>query len=217
MLDFWTLCCINCIHVLPDLAKLEKKYPNELVVVGVHSPKFDNEKESESIRKAILRYEIAHPVLSDANRTIWGNYGVESWPTLFLIDSEGNARLALSGEGNYDVLDRCIAKLIREGKEKKTLNDKPIKFELARTRKPGPALCSSPARSWSIRPASAFSSPTAPITAWSLPICKARRSPLPATALPAAWTATLPKPASTTRKAWPSRATPFTWPTGKTT
>ncbi|HEV3115470.1 MAG TPA: thioredoxin-like domain-containing protein, partial [Gemmataceae bacterium] len=50
LLDFWTLCCINCIHTLPDLAKLEKKYANQLVVVGVHSAKFDNEKNSESIR-----------------------------------------------------------------------------------------------------------------------------------------------------------------------
>ena len=61
LLDFWTLCCINCIHTLPDLAKLEKKYPNELVVIGVHSPKFENEKNTESIRKAILRYESSIP------------------------------------------------------------------------------------------------------------------------------------------------------------
>ncbi len=54
LLDFWTLCCINCIHIMPDLAKLEKKYPNELVVIGVHSPKFENEKEAASIRKAIF-------------------------------------------------------------------------------------------------------------------------------------------------------------------
>ena len=71
LLDFWTLCCINCIHILPDLAKLEKKYPNELVVIGVHSPKFDNEKDTKSIRKAVLRYEIAHPVVNDADRKIW--------------------------------------------------------------------------------------------------------------------------------------------------
>src|SRR4029077_13457239 len=75
VLDFWTLCCINCIHTLPDLAKLEKKYANELVVVGVHSAKFDNEKETESIRKAILRYEISHPVVNDARQRIWRAYG----------------------------------------------------------------------------------------------------------------------------------------------
>src|SRR5262249_24698084 len=57
VLDFWTLCCINCIHTLPDLAKLEKKYANQVVVLGVHTAKFENEKNLASIRKAILRYE----------------------------------------------------------------------------------------------------------------------------------------------------------------
>ena len=90
LLDFWTLCCINCIHVLPDLAKLEKKYAKELVVIGVHTAKFENEKSTESIRKAILRYEVTHPVVNDANTKIWQAYGVGSWPTLVLIDPEGN-------------------------------------------------------------------------------------------------------------------------------
>src|ERR1700722_17738213 len=79
ILDFWTLCCINCIHTLPDLAKLEKKYPNEVVVIGVHSPKFDNEHATESIRKAVLRYEVKHPVVNDANQTIWKAYDAQSW------------------------------------------------------------------------------------------------------------------------------------------
>src|ERR671919_536692 len=74
LLDFWTLCCINCIHILPDLAKLEKKYANELVVVGVHSPKFENEKDTNSIRKAILRYQIEHPVINDADHKVWERY-----------------------------------------------------------------------------------------------------------------------------------------------
>src|SRR5262245_2141365 len=66
LLDFWTLCCINCIHTLPDLAKLEAKYPGILVVLGIHTPKFPNEANTDSIRKAILRYEIKHPVANDA-------------------------------------------------------------------------------------------------------------------------------------------------------
>src|SRR5258708_7517653 len=82
VLDFWTLCCINCIHTLPELAKLEKKYPNELVVIGVHSPKFENEKNTESIRKAILRYQGTHPVVNDANRKTSGSYPADSMPTL---------------------------------------------------------------------------------------------------------------------------------------
>src|SRR5262249_57390257 len=58
LLDFWTYGCINCMHIIPDLKRLEKKYPNELVVIGVHSAKFENEKNTENIRRIILRYEI---------------------------------------------------------------------------------------------------------------------------------------------------------------
>jgi DNA-binding beta-propeller fold protein YncE len=137
LLDFWTLCCINCIHTLPDLAKLEKKYPNQLVVIGVHSAKFDNERNSESIRKAILRYEITHPVVNDANMKIWQTYGVQSWPTLFLIDPEGYVVGKASGEGLGDALDGVIAKLIKEHRAKKTLNEGPVHFDLARSREPG--------------------------------------------------------------------------------
>jgi thiol-disulfide isomerase/thioredoxin len=137
ILDFWTLCCINCIHTLPDLARLEKKYANELVVIGVHTAKFDNEKETESIRKAVLRYEIAHPVVNDAEMKIWNSYAVRSWPTLYLIDPEGYVIGRGSGEGLYDALDSAIAKLIETHKKKKTLNDKPLKFELARFQERG--------------------------------------------------------------------------------
>lgn len=134
LLDFWTLCCINCIHTLPDLARLEKKYPNELVVIGVHSAKFNNEKNSESIRKAILRYEISHPVVNDANMAIWQNFGVQSWPTLYLIDPEGNVVGRGSGEGLYSALDQRIGELIKIHRAKKTLNEDPIRFDLARYR-----------------------------------------------------------------------------------
>src|SRR5262245_58288234 len=134
LLDFWTLCCINCIHVLPDLAKLEKKYPNELVVIGVHSPKFDSEKNSESIRKAILRYEITHPVVNDANMRIWRAYTVNSWPTLVLIDPEGYVVGMGSGEGLGDPVDNLLAKLIKTHRDKKTLNEQPLRFDLAKYR-----------------------------------------------------------------------------------
>jgi thiol-disulfide isomerase/thioredoxin len=132
LLDFWTFCCINCIHVMPDLAKLEKKYPNELVVIGVHSAKFENEKNTDAIRKAILRYEIAHPVVNDANRVIWDAFGANAWPSFVMIDPEGNIVMRESGEGLYEVFDSEIAKQIKIHKEKKTLNTKPLKFELAR-------------------------------------------------------------------------------------
>ena len=137
LLDFWTLCCINCIHIMPDLAKLEKKYANELVVIGVHSPKFENEKETSSIRKAILRYQIEHPVINDADHAIWDRYEVDAWPTLVLIDPEGNLVGYTSGEGNYELLDTVIGKLVEEHRKKKTLNEKPIRFDLAKYRESG--------------------------------------------------------------------------------
>jgi thiol-disulfide isomerase/thioredoxin/DNA-binding beta-propeller fold protein YncE len=137
VLDFWTLCCINCIHTLPDLAKLEKKYANQLVVIGVHSAKFDNEKNSESIRKAILRYEISHPVVNDANMKIWEAYGVRSWPTLYLIDPDGRVVGRGQGEGLYEALDEAIAKLVKEYREKKKLNERPMRFALARAQEKG--------------------------------------------------------------------------------
>jgi DNA-binding beta-propeller fold protein YncE len=137
LLDFWTLCCINCLHIMPDLAKLEKKYPNELVVIGVHSPKFENEKVTASIRKAVLRYQIEHPVVNDAEHAIWDRYEVEAWPTMVLIDPEGNLVGFTSGEGNYELLDVVIGKLVDEHKKKKTLDEKPIRFDLAKYRESG--------------------------------------------------------------------------------
>src|SRR5688500_19123369 len=71
LLDFWTYGCINCIHIIPDLKKLEEKYARQLVVIGVHSAKFENEKQTENIRRIILRYEIEHTVDNDADVTVW--------------------------------------------------------------------------------------------------------------------------------------------------
>lgn len=132
LVDFWTYCCINCIHVLPDLKYLEKKYPNELVVIGCHSAKFDNEKETGNIRKAILRYEIEHPVVNDSQMRIWGKIGIRSWPSLLVIDAEGNACLLASGEGNREYLDDLIGKLIKYHKANGTLDETPIRFDLER-------------------------------------------------------------------------------------
>jgi thiol-disulfide isomerase/thioredoxin len=132
VLDFWTLCCINCIHTLPDLAKLEQKYGSVLVVIGVHTPKFENERNTESIRKAILRYEVSHPVVNDANAIIWRRFRVDSWPTLVIIDPEGKVYGYTSGEGNYELLDQHIDKLVKLHRKKKTLNERPLRFELAR-------------------------------------------------------------------------------------
>ncbi|MAT14265.1 MAG: hypothetical protein CMJ46_03245 [Planctomyces sp.] len=134
--DFWTYCCINCIHVLPDLEYLEEKYPNELVVIGVHSAKFDNEKIADNIREAIIRYEIKHPVLNDKEMTIWRKLGVRAWPTLVLIDAEGNGCLLASGEGNREIMDEYVGKLIEYHDARDQLDRTPIDFELERESEP---------------------------------------------------------------------------------
>ena len=133
LLDFWTFCCINCMHVLPDLDFLEKKYGKEIVVIGVHSAKFDNEKETGNIRKAILRYEIEHPVINDANMIVWRKFGVKAWPSLVLVDPEGQYCGYVSGEGNRELLDTVVQKLIAYHKAKGTLDETPVKFDLERS------------------------------------------------------------------------------------
>jgi DNA-binding beta-propeller fold protein YncE len=138
LLDFWTLCCINCIHTLPDLAKLEAKYPAVLVVIGVHTPKFPNEKKTASIRKAILRYRVNHPVVNDADMLIWRRYRVGSWPTLVLIDPEGKVYGRMSGEGAFEVLDSHIDKMVKAYRAKKMLKEMPLEFELAREKDKNP-------------------------------------------------------------------------------
>src|SRR5439155_24694887 len=91
LLDFWTYCCINCMHIIPQLTALEKKYARELVVIGVHSAKFQNEVDVENIRQAILRYEIQHPVVNDRDFRILRAHAVLSWPTLLLVRTNGYA------------------------------------------------------------------------------------------------------------------------------
>ena len=112
LLDFWTYGCINCLHIIPDLKKLEAKYPNELVVIGVHSAKFATEENPENLRQAVMRYGLEHPVVSDKGMRIWKEYAIRAWPTQVLIDPDGRIVGEVMGEGNYDVLDKNIAKTI---------------------------------------------------------------------------------------------------------
>lgn len=114
LLDFWTYCCINCMHVLPDLARLEKKYGDRLVVIGIHSAKFEGEKDTDNIRDAVLRYNIHHPVVNDSEFILWKQLGIRAWPTMVLIDTEGYLVGKVSGEGNFDMLDRAIGDILNK-------------------------------------------------------------------------------------------------------
>ncbi len=122
LLDFWTYCCINCMHVFPDLKYLENKFRDEpFVVVGVHSGKFDQEKDPENIRNAVLRHNIEHPVAVDSDYEIWKAYGVQAWPTLIVIDPEGRIVGQISGEGHRELLEKIVDQHLDVHRTKRTL------------------------------------------------------------------------------------------------
>ncbi len=134
LLDFWTYCCINCMHIIPDLKKLEEKYSHELVVIGVHSAKFRTERETDNIKEAILRYGIEHPVVNDYQMEIWHDYGVKAWPTVVLIDPEGRLMKKISGENIFESVDSILTKNIPVFSEQ--LNRAPLELTLEKDEVP---------------------------------------------------------------------------------
>lgn len=122
LLDFWTFCCINCLHVLDELRPLEEKYSDVLVTVGVHSPKFEHEADPVALAAAVERYEIHHPVLDDPELATWKAYTARAWPTLVVVDPEGYIVAHLSGEGHKDGLAVLLEELVAEHEAKGTLH-----------------------------------------------------------------------------------------------
>lgn len=126
VLDFWTYCCINCMHTLPTLATLEKKYEGRPVVfIGVHSGKFTAEQEAQNVSNAVLRYEIRHPVLVDRRMHVWNLFSVNAWPTIVVIDPNGMVIAKQSGEPQADMLSDVIDVLIEKHAGKGTLAREP--------------------------------------------------------------------------------------------
>ncbi|MFY1688770.1 NHL domain-containing thioredoxin family protein [Plantactinospora sp. WMMB782] len=122
ILDFWTFCCVNCLHVLDELRPLEEKYGDALVVIGVHSPKFEHERDPEALAAAVERYGVAHPVLDDAEMAVWQQYAAKAWPTLNVIDPEGYVVATMAGEGHAEGLSRLLDELIATHEAKGTLH-----------------------------------------------------------------------------------------------
>jgi thiol-disulfide isomerase/thioredoxin len=129
LVDFWTLGCINCQHIIPDQKRLEEEFGDALVIIGVHSGKYDREHEDDSVREAILRYGLEHPVVNDPDFAIWSIYGVNAWPTLVLIDPAGNVVSRHVGEGIYLAFQRIIAGLIDEFEAAGQLDRTPIPLD----------------------------------------------------------------------------------------
>lgn len=134
LLDFWTYGCINCMHVLRDLKILEQRFPDELVVIGVHSPKFPNERNADNLKRVLVRYEIEHPVANDASHAIWRRYGVQAWPTRVIIDPAGNLVGTAMGEGNLEGFISAIRSVVRVFDEKGEIDRRPLPLALERAR-----------------------------------------------------------------------------------
>ncbi|MEV7236690.1 NHL domain-containing thioredoxin family protein [Streptomyces sp. NPDC051020] len=121
ILDFWTFCCVNCLHVLDELRELEEKHRDTVVIIGVHSPKFVHEAEHQAVVDAVERYEVHHPVLDDPELATWKQYAVRAWPTLVVIDPEGYVVAQHAGEGHAHAIEKLVEELEAEHAEKGTL------------------------------------------------------------------------------------------------
>ncbi|GHD68685.1 hypothetical protein GCM10010317_073360 [Streptomyces mirabilis] len=121
ILDFWTFCCINCLHVLDELRELEEKHRDTVVIIGVHSPKFVHEAEHQAVVDAVERYGVEHPVLDDPELATWKQYAVRAWPTLVVIDPEGYVVAQHAGEGHAHAIARLVEELEAEHAAKGTL------------------------------------------------------------------------------------------------
>ncbi len=134
ILEFWTYCCINCLHILPELKYLERQYQDSLTVIGVHSGKFDNEKEIENVRQAILRYDIEHPILVDSDFRVWEHYTIKAWPTLIIIDPQGYVIGQFAGEGHIQTIENMIIQTLN--KTQNHINIQPLQFTLEKQQQP---------------------------------------------------------------------------------
>ncbi|OAH14912.1 NHL domain-containing thioredoxin family protein [Streptomyces jeddahensis] len=121
VLDFWTFCCINCLHVLDELRELEEKHRDTVVIIGVHSPKFVHEAEHQAVVDAVERYGVEHPVLDDPELATWKQYAVRAWPTLVVIDPEGYVVAQHAGEGHAHAIAKLVEELEAEHEAKGTL------------------------------------------------------------------------------------------------
>jgi hypothetical protein len=136
-------------HIFPQLRKLEEKYADELVVIGVHSAKFPNEKDADNVLRAAQRYELKHPVVNDAEFLVWRAYACRAWPTLMFVDPEGKVIGKHEGELPYDAFDTLLGQMIEEfdGKgmiDRRSLNLSPAALEEEALAFPGKVLADGP-------------------------------------------------------------------------
>lgn len=115
LIEFWTFACYNCRNTLPSLTKWDAQYRDKgLTIIGVHTPELDFERDIEKLRREVAGLDIRYPVVTDQDYSTWKAYGVEAWPTLFVLDKQGRVRWTHTGEGYYDETERVIKELLAE-------------------------------------------------------------------------------------------------------
>src|SRR5512132_53165 len=129
ILDFWTPCCVNCLHVLPTLRRLEEAFAESIVVVGVHSPKYPAERDEASLLNALSRYGIRHPVAHDPDLQLWRDYGISAWPTLVFIDPNGHILGCLPGEPATDRLIAGVGEMMRQWRSAGLIRPAPLELQ----------------------------------------------------------------------------------------
>jgi thiol-disulfide isomerase/thioredoxin len=115
LIDFWTYTCINWLRTLPYVRAWSEKYKDQgLVVIGVHSPEFEFEKNLDNVRRAVKDMNITYPVAVDSDHTIWRAFSNQYWPALYFVDAQGHIRHRQFGEGEYEQAERVIQQLLSE-------------------------------------------------------------------------------------------------------
>jgi len=113
LVEFWTYSCINCIHVLPHVQQWHERYRDQgLVVIGVHTPEYDEERSTANVRRAMDRFGIEYAVAQDNDYATWNAYGNRFWPALYLLDREGRIVYRHYGEGDYEATEQRIRDLL---------------------------------------------------------------------------------------------------------
>jgi thiol-disulfide isomerase/thioredoxin len=130
LLDFWTYGCINCMHIIPVVRQLEEKYANELIVVGVHSGKYIEERVTENIRTATWRLGVEHPVVNDRHFRTWRSYNVQAWPTVVLVSPDGRYIGQHSGEFTFEDFDKVIGAAVDTYSKAGMMSAEPLHFPL---------------------------------------------------------------------------------------
>ncbi len=126
LLHFWNRSCISCIATLFDIKKLEQKFGNKLLVIGIYSAKFDSEKNYQLIENAVLKHDITHPILVDDDLKIWNNFKIKAWPSFVLINPHGNEVETYVGENSVVEMSRDVKKIISRYRYRLNSNPLPI-------------------------------------------------------------------------------------------